>query len=123
MATLNKRHTYKNGGASYSMPGIKTSVYVGPKMFDGAAPNTIEFDAVNMAEPGVVTSTTKAAREEAKAARDAKRAETKQAREAAREAKRAEVKQAREAAREAKRDEAKRDRASKKAVESASASA
>jgi len=83
MATLQKRHTYKNGGASYSMSGIKASVYVGPKMFDGPAPDTIDFSAGNRATPGVDNSAAKAqAKADAIAAREAKKTEKATAREA-----------------------------------------
>ena len=48
--TLTRRTVYKNGGASYHMEGVRASVYCGPKMFAGDAPETIEFGATNLAE-------------------------------------------------------------------------
>jgi hypothetical protein len=107
MATLSKRHTYKTGGASYSMPGIKASVYVGPKMFSGPAPETIEFGADNLA--------TADSGAEAKAAEKAAKVKEREDKKAATAQERLDKK----AAKQAERDQAKADRETAKATKQA----
>lgn len=126
MATLNRKHTYKNGGASYGIPGVRASIYVGPRMFSGAAPDTIEFDASNLATPDTDALSKKADREakqaERKAAAEAKKAEREAAKTVRAEAKlakqleREQAKADRKAAREQKQAEAKLAREQAKAA-------
>lgn len=108
MATLSKRHVYKNGGASYSMPGVKASVYVGPKMFTGTAPDTIVFDATNLASPDADAALKNELKAEAQAKRNEERAAKKLTRETA--------KSERQAAREAKKLAAAQFKAEKRAA-------
>lgn len=60
MVTLRKRKTDKSGSTSYSIDGLKSSVYFNKGMFAGEAPDTIEINADPsiFAQPG---STVKAA--------------------------------------------------------------
>jgi len=76
MATLTRHTIYKNGGASYRQAGVRASVYCGPKMFSGPAPESIEFGAENLATPNTATID-KTAAIEAKAAAKAAKAEEK----------------------------------------------
>lgn len=73
MATLTRRKIYKNGGASYSRPGVRASVYCGPKMFANGAPETIELGDAGLSTP-VDLEAEKASKQ---AAKDAKAAERK----------------------------------------------
>lgn len=111
MATLKRRKIYKNGGASYKADGMRASIYCGPRMFNGPAPETVDFDCVNPATPDAGAEAKKAAKEakateraNAKAARDTERAEKKAKREEEKKAKaqkREEEKAARKAAKDA----------------------
>lgn len=105
--TLTKRHSYKGGGASYSIPGIRASVYIGKQMFgEGGAPDTLVLEAANLATPND-QSAERAARKEEREAAKAKRAEERAAKKTERDAARAERKATRDAEkaeRKAKRD-------------------
>lgn len=85
MATLIRRKTLKNGGASYGIEGARSAVRFDPKMFvDGVMPEQIELsDDLNLAGPDLKSAeraeraaervALKEAREEAKAMREAAR--------------------------------------------------
>lgn len=74
MATLTLRKVHKNGNASYSQEGVRASVYVNKQMFaDGNPPETIEFGAPNLAQPGQKTA--KSVDPEVQAERERKAAE------------------------------------------------
>ena len=120
MATLKRRTIYKTGGASYSQDGVKASVYVGPKMFSGPAPETIEFGAENLASP----NTDAVAKTEAKAAKAAEREAAKAAKATEREAAKAKKAAERQAAKEEtakKREAAKLEREAAKAARATAA--
>jgi hypothetical protein len=90
MATLKRKTVYKNGGASYQREGVRASVYCGPKMFTGGAPESIDIDSPALTEPGAVDTAkveAKAAKIAAKTAKTEARAAAKKAREDARAAK------------------------------------
>jgi hypothetical protein len=80
--TFIKRRNYKNGGASYSLTGLRGSIYISGGVFDGDAPETIVIDAVNarFAAPNAKTLERKAQVAERKAQREAKKAAREQAR-------------------------------------------
>jgi hypothetical protein len=84
MPTLNRKTVYKNGGASYQREGVRASVYCGPKMFTGGAPESIVIDSTSLTEPGAV-DTAKAEAKAAKVAAKLAKAEARAAARAARE--------------------------------------
>jgi len=116
MLTLKKRHNYPNGGASYSIEGIRASIYVSPQMFksNGVPPETIDIESLDAegatalsapGEPGTL-SAKKAERAAQIEERKKQRAEEREAKQKQRavdlEAKRAEREQARVTAQEAR---------------------
>lgn len=116
MATLTRKTTYKTGGASYQQVGVRASVYVSPKMFVGPAPDTIEFNASNLAQPQDLEgqkAEKKAKVEAAKAERKAIAEQKKADKRAAIEQKKAEAKAAADAAKVRAQEEA----AARKAAE------
>ena len=57
MATLKYRKTDKSGSSSYSIEGLKSSVYFNKGMFAGEAPATLEIslpDGFTFSTPGAV---------------------------------------------------------------------
>lgn len=111
--TLTKRTQYKGGGASYSIAGIRASVYIGKQMFgEGGAPDTLVLDAANLATPNDQSADRAARKEEreaAKAKRQEERAAKKTEREQAREERKAK-REAEKAERKAKRDAEREER-------------
>lgn len=108
-ATFTKRRNYKNGGASYSMAGVRGSVYISGGVFAGDAPATFEINLgsqdVAFAAPSL-SAERKAQAAERKAQRETARVEKAAAKAAEREA----AKQARldaKAAKQAAREQAK----------------
>src|SRR5882672_7507737 len=83
---LKKKHSYKNGGASYGVEGLKASIYCGPRMFVGGAPDEVDLGAVNLATPDSASVAKTAQAAQAKADKEKAKVE----RLAAREAKKAE---------------------------------
>lgn len=112
MATFTKKSEYKTGGASYGREGVRASIYAGPANFVGAAPDTIEFDAPNLAAPNAASAQRKQAQADRLAAREDKKAATLKARED-KKAARAEAKQAKAD----QRAQAKQAKADKKAAD------
>ena len=76
MATLVRRKTDKSGSTSYSIVGLKSSVYFNKGMFKGEPPETIDIPGVEFAEPGsnVKVPVAKMTPEEKKAAAEALKA-------------------------------------------------